>query len=99
MPPAAMKLRDLPAGVISCISATDLVVFKMNSCGLWAQTPKKRTDATNAQVLLERLTVHTSLNLIDAQRVIVEPCIRDVVAHGTKNEAWWRERLNLPTSR
>jgi len=49
------------------ISATDLVVFKMNSCGLRAQTCKKRTDSADAQALLERLTVHASLNLTDAQ--------------------------------
>ncbi|MCJ1401157.1 hypothetical protein MMC11_004369 [Xylographa trunciseda] len=99
MPAAAAELRDLPAGAIPYISATDLVVFKMNSCGLRAQTSKKRTDAADAQVLLERLTVHASLNLTDAQRAIVEPCIKDVVAHGTKTKGWWRERLGLPASR
>ncbi len=88
MPAAAAKLSDLPAGAIPYISATDLVVFKMKSCGLRAQISKKRTDAADAQALLEGLTVHASLNLTDAQRVIVEPCIKDVVAHGTKTKAW-----------
>jgi hypothetical protein len=93
MPAAATKLRDLPAGAIPYISATDLVVFKMNSCG------KKRTDVADAQALLERLTVHASLNLTDTQRAIVEPCIKDVVAQGTKSKEWWSERLGLPASR
>ncbi|KAL9123826.1 MAG: hypothetical protein Q9217_006783 [Psora testacea] len=98
MPAAAVKLRDLPAGAIPWISETDLVVFKMNSCGLRAQTSKKRTDAADARALLEKLTVHASLNLTSAQRAIVEPCIKDVVAHGTKTKAWWRERLGLSAS-
>lgn len=98
MPAAAVKLRDLPAGAIPWISATDLVVFKINSCGLRAQTSKKRTDAADAQALLEKLTVHGSLNLTAAQRAIVELCIQDVVAHGTKSKAWWRQRLGLPAS-
>lgn len=99
MPAAAAKLRDLPAGAIPYISAIDLVVFKMNFCGLRAQTFKKRTDAADAQALLESLTVHASLNLTNDQRAIVEPCIKDLVAHGTKTKAWWRERLDLPASR
>ena len=98
MPAAAVKLRDLPAGAIPWISAIDLIVFKINSCGLRAQAQKKRTDATDAQVLLERLTLNGSLNLAAAQRAIVEPCIQDVVAHGTKSKAWWRQRLGLPAS-
>jgi len=98
MPAAAVKLRDLPAGAIPWISATDLVVFKMNSCGLRAQPSKRRTDATDAQTLLEKLTVHGPLSLTASQRAIVEPCIKDVVAHGSKTETWWRQRLGLPAS-
>ena len=99
MPAAAVKLRDLPADAIPYISPTDLVVFKMNSCGLRALPSKRRTDAADAQALLEGLTVHGSLSLTDAQRAIVEPCINDVVVHGTRTETWWRERLGLPASR
>ena len=99
MPAGATELRDLPTGVIPCISETDLIVFKMNSCGLRALTSKKRVDAIDAETLLELPTVQTPLSLTDAQRAIVEPCIRDVVAHGTKTEEWWREHLSLPASR
>ncbi|KIX02795.1 uncharacterized protein Z518_08737 [Rhinocladiella mackenziei CBS 650.93] len=98
MPATAAKLRDLTAGAIPYISATDLVVFKMNSCGLRPQTSKKRTDAADAQALLEKLTVQASLKLTNAQKAIVEPSVDDVVAHGTKTMMWWREHLGLPTS-
>ncbi|KAL9098448.1 MAG: hypothetical protein Q9163_005892 [Psora crenata] len=98
MPAAAVKPRDLPAGAIPWISETDLVVFKMKSCGLRPQPSKSRTDAADAGNLLEQLTVHASLNLTAAQRAIVEPCIEDVVANGTKTTAWWRARLGLPAS-
>lgn len=58
---AAAKLGDLQAGAIPLISATDLVVFKMNFYGLRAQTSEKRTDAADAHALLEKLTVHALL--------------------------------------
>ena len=99
MPAAAAKLRDLSLGAIPYISATDLVVFKINSCGLRAQTAKKRTDAVDAQALLEMLTVRASLNLTNAQAAVVAPCLDDVVANGSKSKAWWTERLGFPASR
>jgi hypothetical protein len=98
MPAAAAKLRDLPAGATPYISATDLVVFKINSCGLRAQTAKKRTDAADAQALLERLTGQAPLSLSNAQKAAVEQGINDVVTYGTKTKAWWREKLGLPAS-
>lgn len=98
MPAAAMSLKDVPAGALPCISKTDLIIFKINSCGLRAQMIKRAMDAGDAEALLEGLTVHASLNLTAAQRAIVEPCLDDVVAYGTHDKAWWSERLGLPTS-
>jgi len=98
MPTGAAKLKDLPAGATPYISAIDLVVFKINSCGLRAQTSKKRTDAADAQALLERLTGNAPLSLTNAQKATVERGISDVVTHGTKTSKWWREKLGLSTS-
>ena len=98
MPAAAAKLRDLPAGATPYISAIDLVVFKINSCGLRAQMSKKRTDAADAQALLDRLSGQAPLSLTNAQKAAVEQGINDVVTHGTKTKEWWREKLGLPAS-
>jgi len=98
MPAAATRLRDLPSGAAPYISGIDLVVFKINSCGLRAQTSKKRIDAVDTQDLLARLTSHAPLNLTNIQKSAVEQGINDVVTHGTKTKAWWREKLGLPIS-
>ena len=97
MPAAAMKLGDLPEGVIPYISQTDLLVFKINSCGLRAKPAKRRIDALDAENVLTSLTAHTTLDLTDKQRDVVEPCIADVVKNGSQTKEWWRERLGLST--
>lgn len=98
MPAAAAELKDIPENVIPYISPTDLIVIKINSCGLRPQEKKKRTDATDAEALLEREALHSPLSLTSAQQAMVEPCIADVVMHGKHPEQWWRERLGLHAS-
>ncbi|KAF2459309.1 hypothetical protein BDY21DRAFT_337915 [Lineolata rhizophorae] len=98
MPAAAVKLKDIAANAIPYISPTDLIIFKINSCGLRSQGVKKRTDAVDAETLLARETLHSPLTLTSTQQAIVAPCIVDVVTHGRQSEQWWRQRLGLPTS-
>ncbi len=98
MPADAQKLKYIPHCTVPYISPTDLIVFKINSCGLRAQASKKRTHAADAQALLELETRRHALSLTVTQREIVEPCIADVVKHGNMSEEWWRERLGLSTA-
>ncbi|KAK1729322.1 uncharacterized protein BDZ83DRAFT_50569 [Colletotrichum acutatum] len=95
MPAAATEIGRIPHGSVPYISPTDLIVFKINSCGLRAQVNKKRTDALDAVTLLELETRNGPLTLNSAQRAVVEQCIADVVAHGPKNAQWWKQRLGL----
>ena len=93
MPSTAQTLSQIPAGSVPFISQIDLFIFKMNSCGLRAQDAKKRTDALDAVSLLRDLPL--PLRFTAEQLAIIEPCIKDVVAHGTKTEDWWKQRLGL----
>ncbi|GAB1312204.1 hypothetical protein MFIFM68171_02414 [Madurella fahalii] len=52
LPAAAKKLKNIPAGSVPYISPTDLLIFKMHSCGLRAQALKSVVDATDAAALL-----------------------------------------------
>lgn len=58
-----------------------------------AQDAKKRVDALDALSLLRDMT--TPLRVTAEQLAILETCIRDVAAHGTKTEDWWKQRLGL----
>lgn len=97
MPPAATKLRDIPTGAVPYIGMTDLLVFKIHSCGLRAEGSKKRRDALDAETIAR--TIPTLPIVLNAeQKALVEPCIVDVVAHGAESEQWWRAYLGLPAS-
>jgi hypothetical protein len=89
----ARVLSQIPAGHVPFISQIDLLIFKINSCGLRVQVAKKRIDARDAQHLLQDMTI--PLRLTALQFAIVEPCITDVVVHGTKTQDWWKQRLGL----
>lgn len=76
------------------IAPTDLLMFKMHSCGLRAQALKSAIDANDAEVLLAAMS--TPLTLTSHQQVLAEPRIADVVSFGSKSESWWRQNLGLP---
>ncbi|KAI9652038.1 MAG: hypothetical protein M1829_001975 [Trizodia sp. TS-e1964] len=93
MPAAAERLDRIPNGTAPCISQTDLIIFKICSCGLRSQVAKRRLDAADSQTLLENMPY--ALRLTPEQQAIVEPCIADVVAYGTETAEWWKQRLGL----
>lgn len=93
LPAAAARLGSIPAGSVPYISPTDLLIFKINSCGLRAQAKKKAIDANDAETLLS--TMSRPLSLTDDQRGIAETGLADVVANGTMTEDWWRQNLGL----
>lgn len=97
MPPGAAKLGTLPAGRVPYIAITDLICFKINSCGMQPGPEKKEVDAKDAQKLLERF--ERPLDLTKEQQVAVQQGIQGVVEHSGWPEAWWIERLGLPTSK
>ncbi len=73
----------------------DLIVFKINSCGLRATKEKKRRDANDALALLELATNGGALDLTFAQRKPVFDGLMDVVEITGLPEAWWKNRLGL----
>lgn len=96
IPADAQQLKNIPAGCVPYISAVDLIVFKINSCGLRADAIKKETDAIDAQNLIRKVTATMLINLTTEQKTIVENGLADVLAFSTESEKWWREQLGLP---
>ncbi|KAK0702210.1 hypothetical protein B0H67DRAFT_676295, partial [Lasiosphaeris hirsuta] len=69
-------------------SPTDLLIFKINSCGLRAQAAKRAIDANDAEALLS--SMNYPLSLTTNQRSIAETGIADVVMYRSMLEDWWR---------
>ncbi|KAL8923936.1 MAG: hypothetical protein Q9208_004373 [Pyrenodesmia sp. 3 TL-2023] len=99
LPAAARTIKDTPANFIPYISPIDLVVFKMHCCRLRAKAAKRRTDAGDAEAVLESETRDSALDLTSAQKAIVKPCIADMIKYGTRSVEWWKQRLGMPASK
>lgn len=79
------------------ISLEDLIVFKMDACGLRDSTQSKQTEVRHAAALLELATEHSALSLNDDQARMVEESLADVLRHAApdkQSKAWWQSRLN-----
>jgi len=90
-----MPIKDIPANFVPYISEIDLIVFKINSCGLRAHPPKMITDAMDAQNMLQLATTKSPLNLTATQQDVVEAGLESVIENGNKSERWWRQRLGM----
>lgn len=77
------------------ISVVDLLVFKINSCGLRAVAPKRRTDAGDAEQLVRILEKQGGIRLTAAQLAVVETGLPDVVKYGDWPADYWRNKLGL----
>jgi len=79
------------------ISLEDLIVFKMDACGLRDSAQSKQAEVRHAAALLELATEHSALSLNDDQARMVEESLADVLRHAPsdkQSKAWWQSRLN-----
>lgn len=76
-----------------------MLVFKIHSCGLRAEFLKKKRDALDATVLLDRLTSDGPLKLDDEQKRHAEGGLQDMFAVlGITNDGdinVWKKKLGM----
>lgn len=97
LPGAARPVHELvpsPA-TLPYVSLVDLVVFKMDACGLRDSAPGRQREARDAAALLGLAAEHRALDLNPDQARVVEECLADVLRHSDpdKQKAWWQTRL------
>lgn len=97
LPGAAKLVHDvtpLPAN-LPYVSLVDLIVFKMDACGLRDSKQSKQQEARDAAALLELATEHSALDLNEDQARVVEECLADVLRNSApdKQKGWWQTRL------
>lgn len=95
LPGAAKLVHDITPSPnhLPYVSLVDLIVFKMDSCGLRDSTQGKQQDARDAAALLEAATEHCALELNEDQARVVEECLTDVLRHSASDKGWWQARL------
>lgn len=87
MPAAATKLKDIEGGKNS-LHLQDRP-HCVQSQQLW------RTDATDAQNLLENVSAKEPCKLSSAQKEAVLAGLADVIKYGGQSDKWWKTKLGL----
>lgn len=95
LPGAAKLVHEVSPspGHLPYVSLVDLIVFKMDSCGLRDSTQGKQQEARDAAALLEAATQHCALELNENQIRVVEECLPDILRHSSSDKGWWQARL------
>ena len=93
-----MKVNQISVSDVPYISPTDLIIFKICSCGMRARPFKRRTDARDAESMIEIEAAQAPLDLMSAQKALVDTYLADVIKYGTKTELWLRQKLGLPVA-
>lgn len=98
LPGAAKPVHDIhpvsPAN-LPYVSLVDLIVFKMDACGLRDSAQSKQQEVRDAAALLELATEHSALDLNPDQARVVEESLPDVLRNSgpERQKAWWQTRL------
>lgn len=95
VPSAALPVSAVRSNVLPYISELDLLVFKINSCGLRPTAGKKIRDANDAMELTEHLSSKGPIILSSFQKNAVLQGLNDVVQLSARDKAWWIAKLAL----
>ncbi|KAJ5651628.1 uncharacterized protein N7484_005351 [Penicillium longicatenatum] len=96
VPSAAIPISTVRPNALPYISELDLLIFKINSCGLRPTPGKKLRDATDdALELLEDLNSKGPIVLSVSQKNVILQCLDDVARMSGKDKAWWIAKLAL----
>jgi hypothetical protein len=98
LPSAARPVRQ-DVTTLPYISLDDLIVFKVDACGLRDSPTSKRREACEAAMLLELASEHTPLILESKKLDRIQQDLSDVVEYCSPehNKAWWQMSLGLHT--
>ncbi|OJD24744.1 hypothetical protein ACJ73_03899 [Blastomyces percursus] len=92
----AVPITSVQPGSLPYISALDLLVFKINCCGLRPNSTKKIRDATDARTLVDDLRSKGPIILPPTQKNAVLQDLDDVARFSGKDKAWWNAQLRSP---
>ncbi|PLB37792.1 uncharacterized protein BDW47DRAFT_106372 [Aspergillus candidus] len=98
LPQAAIPISSARPDSLPYISEIDLLVFKINSCGLRPTAVKKMRDVRDARTLVDDLCARSSgrgIVLSEEQKSAVLQGLDDVVALSRREWGWWAGRLGL----
>ncbi|KAI3180282.1 hypothetical protein DTO046C5_1518 [Penicillium roqueforti] len=95
VPSAAVPISAARSNALPYISELDLLVFKINCCGLRPTPAKKLRDTTDARTLAEDLYSRGSINLTSTQKIAILQGLDDIAQLSRRDKSWWVAKLAL----
>jgi hypothetical protein len=95
LPASALPIRDIPPGFIPYISLLDLIVFKIDSSGLYRTLGPRMRDALDAAALLEYASRHQPLQFSYRKERIIRRGLPDAIEYSGREWGWWYRRLGF----
>ncbi|KAF4446711.1 hypothetical protein F53441_9644 [Fusarium austroafricanum] len=97
LPDSAKRVRDVTnEATLPYTSLEDLIIFKMDACGLHENDMSKRRDACDAAALLELASEHGALRLDEDKTERAEEALGDMVEFSDeKDKGWWQRCLGM----
>ncbi|KAG5804175.1 hypothetical protein H9Q74_011371 [Fusarium xylarioides] len=97
LPDSAKRVRDVTnEATLPYTSLEDLIIFKMDACGLHENDNSKRRDACDAAALLELASEHGALRLDEDKTERAEEALGDMVEFSDeKDKGWWQRCLGM----
>lgn len=74
---------------------TDLLAFKINSCGLRPTVLKRVLDAQDAVTIVNTLSANGRVSLDTTQRAAIRQGLDTVMSETGTDYAWWNSRVDL----
>lgn len=84
------QTSDLPY-----ISALDLLVYKIHSCGMRLGKKKRFCDAKDAEALVSYLQSKGPIQLSSQQKDAIASGLDTLVEHSRHDQKWWKLNLGL----
>ncbi|KAL6917418.1 hypothetical protein ACHAPO_010139 [Fusarium lateritium] len=97
LPEAAKRVRDVKGeSTLPYTSLEDIIIFKMDACGLHENDNSKRRDACDAAALLDLASEHGALVLDEDKTERAEEALADMVEFSDeKDKGWWQRCLGM----
>ncbi|KAJ4253313.1 hypothetical protein NW762_010468 [Fusarium torreyae] len=97
LPDSAKRVRDVTGeATLPYSSLEDLIIFKMDGCGLHENDMSKRRDACDAAALLELASEHGALKLDEDKTERAEEALADMIEFSdVHDKGWWQRCLGM----
>ncbi|GFF26107.1 hypothetical protein IFM58399_01294 [Aspergillus lentulus] len=95
LPAQAATLEEVDPNHLPFLPLVDLLVYKINSCGMRPTPEKQKQDAEDAQELVNILSSPGTITLDDSQKQAVVSGLDEMLEYSEEDRDWWESALGL----